>query len=99
MGPDVTALCSVLAVKLVSPFSLLTLLPTYSQVLDLTEQVLTKFGFTDYEIMLSTRPEKAVGSDEIWEQACIYAHAVLMWACSAHAVHMHMQCACCAHAV
>ena len=69
--------------------------------LDLTEQVLTKFGFTDYEIMLSTRPEKAVGSDEIWEQACIYAHAVLMWACGAHAdvLCTCMLCTCCAHAV
>ena len=38
-------------------------------VLDLTEKILSKFGFTDYEIMLSTRPEKAVGSDEIWEAA------------------------------
>ena len=27
-------------------------------VLDLTEQILSRFGFTDYEIMLSTRPDK-----------------------------------------
>ena len=27
------------------------------------------FGFKDYEVNLSTRPEKAVGSDEIWERA------------------------------
>jgi len=38
-------------------------------VLDLTEKILTRFGFSDYEVMLSTRPEKAVGSDEIWEKA------------------------------
>ena len=38
-------------------------------VLDLTEKILTRFGFDKYEIMLSTRPEKAVGSDEIWEAA------------------------------
>merc|ERR1719460_2323997 len=38
-------------------------------VLDLFERILTKFGFTKYEVMLSTRPEKAVGSDEIWETA------------------------------
>ena len=38
-------------------------------VLDLLEQVLSKFGFTEYEVMLSTRPDKAVGSDEIWEKA------------------------------
>jgi threonyl-tRNA synthetase len=38
-------------------------------VLNLTEELLSNFGFTDYEIMLSTRPEKAVGSDEIWDDA------------------------------
>ena len=38
-------------------------------VLDLTETILSRFGFDKYEIMLSTRPEKAVGSDEIWEAA------------------------------
>jgi threonyl-tRNA synthetase len=38
-------------------------------VLDLTERILTRFGFDKYDIMLSTRPEKAVGSDEIWEAA------------------------------
>jgi threonyl-tRNA synthetase len=38
-------------------------------VLDLTETILTRFGFDKYDIMLSTRPEKAVGSDEIWEAA------------------------------
>jgi len=38
-------------------------------VLDLTETILTKFGFTEYEVMLSTRPDKAVGSDEIWDKA------------------------------
>merc|ERR1711988_429118 len=38
-------------------------------VLHLVENILTKFGFAEYEIMLSTRPEKAVGTDEIWEKA------------------------------
>ena len=38
-------------------------------VLDLTEEVLTTFGFSRYEINLSTRPEKSVGSDAIWEKA------------------------------
>lgn len=38
-------------------------------VLDLVEAVLTKFGFNKYEVMLSTRPEKSVGTDEIWEAA------------------------------
>jgi len=38
-------------------------------VLDLTESILSRFGFDSYEINLSTRPEKSVGSDEIWEKA------------------------------
>jgi len=38
-------------------------------VLNLTEELLSTFGFTDYEINLSTRPEKSVGSDEIWTDA------------------------------
>jgi len=38
-------------------------------VLDLTETILTRFGFSEYEVMLSTRPEKSVGSDDIWEKA------------------------------
>ncbi|PXF48950.1 Threonine--tRNA ligase, chloroplastic/mitochondrial 2 [Gracilariopsis chorda] len=39
------------------------------RVLDLTESILGRFGFTQYEIMLSTRPEKSVGSDDIWDKA------------------------------
>ena len=38
-------------------------------VLDLTLEMLGDFGFTQFEVNLSTRPEKAVGSDEIWEKA------------------------------
>ena len=38
-------------------------------VLDLTDELLSTFGFTSYEINLSTRPEKSVGSDEIWTRA------------------------------
>jgi len=38
-------------------------------VLDLTETILTKFGFDKYDIMLSTKPEKAVGGDDIWDAA------------------------------
>ncbi|CAI7912512.1 unnamed protein product [Closterium sp. NIES-53] len=38
-------------------------------VLDLTEAMLTDFGFQQLEINLSTRPEKSVGDDAIWEQA------------------------------
>jgi threonyl-tRNA synthetase len=38
-------------------------------VLDLTEAILSEFGFKDYEVNLSTRPAKSVGADEIWEKA------------------------------
>lgn len=38
-------------------------------ILDLTEAILSKFGFSDYEVNLSTRPEKSIGSDDIWEKA------------------------------
>uniref|UniRef100_A0A0D6QTR8 threonine--tRNA ligase n=1 Tax=Araucaria cunninghamii TaxID=56994 RepID=A0A0D6QTR8_ARACU len=38
-------------------------------VLDLTEKVLSQFGFKKYEVNLSTKPEKAVGPDDIWEKA------------------------------
>mmetsp|Transcript_34074 Transcript_34074/g.101848 ORF Transcript_34074/g.101848 Transcript_34074/m.101848 type:complete len:694 (-) Transcript_34074:957-3038(-) len=38
-------------------------------VLDLTESILSRFGFDKYDIMLSTRPDKSVGSDDIWDAA------------------------------
>lgn len=38
-------------------------------VLDLVEEILTTFGFTKYEVNLSTRPEQSVGSEEIWTTA------------------------------
>lgn len=38
-------------------------------VLDLTERLLSQFGFEDFEVNLSTRPDKFVGSEAIWEQA------------------------------
>lgn len=38
-------------------------------VLNLTEKILSDFGFTQYGVNLSTRPAKAVGSDQIWELA------------------------------
>ncbi|KHG13628.1 Threonine--tRNA ligase [Gossypium arboreum] len=40
-------------------------------VLDLTEEILLQFGFSKYEVNLSTRPEKAVGDDDIWEKATV----------------------------
>ena len=38
-------------------------------VLNLTEMILSDFGFTQYEVNLSTRPAKSVGSDDIWQLA------------------------------
>jgi threonyl-tRNA synthetase len=38
-------------------------------VLNLTEQILSDFGFPEYEVYLSTRPAKSVGTDSIWELA------------------------------
>ncbi|MFP4245391.1 MAG: threonine--tRNA ligase [Ectothiorhodospira sp.] len=39
------------------------------RILDLTLDVLRAFGFSDFDVNLSTRPDKAVGSDYIWEHA------------------------------
>lgn len=38
-------------------------------VLDMVEYVMGALGFSQLEINLSTKPAKAVGSDEIWERA------------------------------
>ncbi|MBE9168293.1 threonine--tRNA ligase [Pleurocapsales cyanobacterium LEGE 06147] len=38
-------------------------------VLNLTEKILSDFGFSNYEVNLSTRPDKSVGTDEGWELA------------------------------
>ncbi len=38
-------------------------------VLNLTEKILSDFGFTQYEVNLSTRPAKSVGTDSIWTLA------------------------------
>jgi threonyl-tRNA synthetase len=40
-----------------------------SRVLDFTFFMLRTFGFTEFEVFLSTRPKESVGSDEHWEQA------------------------------
>ncbi len=39
------------------------------RVLDFVLYILRSFGFDEYEVFLSTRPEKSVGSDEGWEHA------------------------------
>lgn len=38
-------------------------------VLDLVIEILSTFGFAEYDVYLSTRPEKYVGSIESWDQA------------------------------
>ncbi len=40
-------------------------------ILELNLLILKRFGFSDYDIYLSTRPEKSVGSDDIWEKATV----------------------------
>jgi threonyl-tRNA synthetase len=39
------------------------------RILDLTEQILSTFDFRRYEIHLSTRPEKSIGEDAVWDLA------------------------------
>jgi threonyl-tRNA synthetase len=36
------------------------------EVVDFVDKIMSTFGF-DYKMMISTKPEKAVGNDEIWE--------------------------------
>ena len=38
-------------------------------VIDLVMELYSAYGFEDYHIELSTRPEKSIGSDEIWDTA------------------------------
>ena len=38
-------------------------------VLEFAKAMLQVFGFSSYDIYLSTRPEKSLGSDELWERA------------------------------
>ena len=39
------------------------------RILDLTERILSTFDFSNYEINLSTRPEKSIGDDAVWDLA------------------------------
>ncbi len=47
------------------------------RVLDFTFFMLRTFGFSAFEVYLSTRPEKAVGSEEKWAQATAALEAAL----------------------
>ncbi|MGR6036371.1 MAG: threonine--tRNA ligase [Candidatus Nitrosoglobus sp.] len=46
-------------------------------ILEFTLDMLAAFGFSSYEIDLSTRPQKSVGSDAIWNQATKALQAAL----------------------
>jgi threonyl-tRNA synthetase len=48
-----------------------------SRVLDFTFFVLRTFGFSEFEVYVSTKPEKAVGSSEDWAQATAALEAAL----------------------
>ena len=48
-------------------------------ILDLVDHIMTTFGF-EYEAEISTRPEKSIGTDEMWE----HATNSLMEACARH---------------
>ena len=45
------------------------LIQEISQILDFEFEVVRAFGFTEYEIELSTKPEKAIGTAASWEHA------------------------------
>ncbi len=47
------------------------------KVLDFTMFVLRRFGFSEFEVYLSTRPEKSVGSLEKWDQTTSALEAAL----------------------
>ena len=46
-------------------------------VIDLTIRILGTFGFDDYEVFVSTRPEKFVGDEEGWERAQVALESAL----------------------
>ncbi len=50
-------------------------------ILDLVDHIMTTFGF-QYEAEISTRPEKSIGTDDMWE----YATESLMEACRIHGI-------------
>ena len=45
------------------------ILPETSAFIDLLQKVYADFGFSDILVKLSTRPEKRIGSDEVWDKA------------------------------
>ncbi|MBM4125052.1 MAG: threonine--tRNA ligase, partial [Nitrospira sp.] len=51
--------------------------PEVSRVLDFTFFVLRTFGFSEFEVYVSTKPEKSVGSADNWAQATAALEAAL----------------------
>ncbi|MFH1234817.1 MAG: threonine--tRNA ligase, partial [Candidatus Diapherotrites archaeon] len=47
------------------------------KVIELTKVLYSAFGFKEYQVELSTKPEKAMGSDEVWEHATKSLEAAL----------------------
>lgn len=43
--------------------------PAVTEAIELIQNVYEVFGFDDYHMELSTRPEKSLGSDEMWDNA------------------------------
>lgn len=48
------------------------------RVLNFVLMILKRFGFDEFEVYLSTRPEKSVGEDDVWEQATEALKAALV---------------------
>jgi threonyl-tRNA synthetase len=44
-------------------------LPETAAFIDLLQQIYADFGFTEILVKLSTRPDKRIGSDEVWDKA------------------------------
>ena len=45
------------------------ILPETAAFIDLLQQIYADFGFTEILVKLSTRPDKRIGSDEVWDKA------------------------------
>jgi threonyl-tRNA synthetase len=45
------------------------ILQEVTQCIEMVYEVYAEFGFSEIEVKLSTRPEKRVGSDEVWDKA------------------------------
>ncbi len=46
-------------------------------VINFAQNMLSIFGFQEYKVLLATKPDKAIGSDEMWEQGIAALRAAL----------------------